>query len=849
MKKIAVGILADVDAGKTTLSEALLFSSGALRKKGRVDSGDAFLDTHELEKQRGITIFSKQAVFSFGDTRFTLIDTPGHADFTAETERTLSALDYAILLVSAPDGVAGHTETLWRLLSKRGIPTFIFVNKTDMQGIDRSEVFEDIQNKLSPNAVDFSAPTPERDEAAAMCDETLLEIFDENGSLTDEELAYAVSRRTLIPCFFGSALHSQGVEEFIGSLDRLTLAPQFSSEFSAQVFKIERDGAGKRLTCLKLTGGELKVRDSVVYTSKDGVLCEEKISGIRIYSGGKFTAVNSVSAGDVCSVTGLGSTYSGQGLGGQQDDSGDSAEPVMTYAVIPPKGCDSFTLLEKLKELHEEDPKLSLSYDERHDEITVSLMGRIQTEVLKCLIKQRFGLDVEFGGGRILYRESIEDTVEGVGHFEPLRHYAEVHVILSPLPSGSGILFDSALSEDILDRSWQNLIISCLKAKRHIGVLTGSPITDMKITLTAGRAHPKHTEGGDFREASYRAVRHGLMKAKSVLLEPYYSFKLTVPAAQTGRAINDIRQMNGSFSAPESAGEMSLICGEAPVSLMRDYAAEVASYTKGRGRISLSPGGYKPCHNCEEIIANAAYSPESDLENTPDSVFCSHGSSFTVSWQETENYMHLEPTLVKKKTVVNARQRNFSISEDELESIMQKIAPKKEQKPKSDGERINERINKTAEFKQKPETRPRLLIVDGYNIVFAWEELRELAAVNIDSACGRLADILSNYAGYKQRRLMLVFDAYKTPAVTPHKIKAEAIDVIYTASGQTSDAFIESFCSENRKKFRIKVATNDGLVQLSVMRAGALRMTANELKKDVEAVNERIREIIKNNNT
>lgn len=845
MKKAVIGILADVDAGKTTLSEALLYLTGALRKKGRVDHGDAFLDTHALEKSRGITIFAKQAVFTHGDTYFTLIDTPGHADFTAETERVLQTLDCAVLLVSGSDGVAGHTETLWRLLKSRKVPTLIFVNKMDLSGTDKAAVMENMQSRLSPNVIDFTLPQEERDESAAMCDEILLEIFDENGSLSDSDIANAVARRAVFPCCFGSALRSEGVERLLDLLDVFVPERVYPSDFAAQVYKIERDPSGKRMTCMKITGGSLKVRDIIRYRSGGGER-EEKVNQIRIYNGGRFEAADEVSAGEVCAVVGLSATYAGQGLGVQADAAKAMTQPVMTYRILPPEGCDNFTLLSKLRELQEEDPELNISYSEQLDEIGVQLMGEIQTEILKSLISERFGLNVTIDGGRILYRETIAETVEGVGHFEPLRHYAEVHLILSPMPQGSGIRFETAVSEDRLDRNWQNLIIGSLQSKIHLGVLTGSPITDMKITLSAGRAHQKHTEGGDFRQAAWRAVRHGLMKSQSVLLEPYYAFTLTVPSEQAGRALNDIQLMGGEFAQPETSGEMIVISGTAPVSQMRNYAAEVVAYTRGRGRLSCEVQGYAPCRNTDEVIRETAYQPESDLDNTADSVFCAHGSGYVVNWREVEEHMHLEPTLVNGRAAEPVKKRNFSISEDELERIMQKIAPKREIKPQRDEEKMRAEIKKNASAKSKPEMRPRMLIVDGYNIVFAWEELRELARVNIDSACDKLADILSNYAGYKQLPLLLVFDAYKTPAVSPHKIKADGIEVVYTKSGQTCDAFIESFCSENRKKYRIRVATNDGMVQLSVMSLGALRMSANELKADVDLVNGQIAEILKN---
>ena len=853
MKKMTLGIVADVDAGKTTLSEAMLYISGATRKMGRVDSGSAFLDTHELEKQRGITIYAKQAVFDYGGTRFYLVDTPGHADFAAEAERAVSVLDCAVLLISALDGAAAHTEALWRLLKKRGVPAIVFVNKTDLAGFDKAQLMNGLHKRLGDSVIDFSVSAEERDEAAAMCDETLLEAFDERGCLSDKELAGAFARGNISPCYFGSALKNEGVSELMDAICAYAPLPSYGSELSAQVFKIDRDKDGKRQTLMKLTGGSVRVRDTIKYRGANGLMCEEKLARIRIYSGGRFTEVESAEAGDVCAVLGLVNTYAGQGIGTRPDETGRQTEPVISCAVYPPAdgSCDNFTLLGYLRELQEEDPALNVGFNERLGETEVRLMGEMQTEVLRSELKRRYGIDVTIGSGRVLYRETIKNTVEGVGHFEPLRHYAEVHLILEPLPRGSGIVYASSVPEDLLDRSWQNLILSSLRAKEHIGVLTGSPVTDMKITLSAGRAHPKHTEGGDFREASWRALRQGLMKAESVLLEPLFSFRLTVPTEHTGRAMNDLILMGADFSQPDAEDEFSVITGKAPAAKMRGYGAELASYTKGKGRLTLENGGFGECADAESVIAEADYDPQADLENTPDSVFCSHGAGVVVNWAEVEEKMHLEPTLRRTSPLrPMEKARNYSLSEDELERIMQKIAPKREQKPQDEEERERSHSpEKHTMAKQKPETRPRLLIVDGYNIVFAWEELRELAAVNIDSACGRLADMLSNYAGFRSLPLMLVFDAYKTPAVTPNKIRSDAIEIVYTRSGQTSDAFIESFCSENRKKYRITVATNDGLVQLSVMRIGALRMSAGELRRSLAEADEHISDIIRRNNT
>lgn len=848
MKKLTIGILADVDAGKTTLSEAMLYISGALRSRGRVDDGSTFLDTHELERARGITIFSKQAVFEYGDVRFFLLDTPGHADFTAETERAAAVLDYAVMLINGSDGVTAHALSLWRILRARKVPTFVFVNKTDLAGFDKAAVMDNICRRLGDGIVDFTESPDEISEAAAMCDEGLLELYDRTGEIPQSELASAVGRCTLFPCLFGSALRSEGVEQLLELLTTLTRQPRYGSELSARVYKIERDPDGKRMTVMKLTGGSLAVRDTIKYRAADGSWVEEKASRIRIYSGGRATELQQAEAGDVIAVPGLTATYAGMVIGGSGETDTAARNAAVCCAVYPPEGCDSFTLLSKLRELQEEDPALQVHFNEKTQETELTLSGELQTEVLRHEIKRRYGLDVTFGSGRVLYKETIAAPVEGVGHFEPLRHYAEVHLVLTPLPEGSGIIYDSAVPEDRLDRNWQNLIISSLKAKEHVGVLTGSPVTDMRVTLTAGRAHPKHTEGGDFREAAWRALRQGLMKGQSILLEPFYSFSLRVPAAQVGKALADLDRMNAEFSQPEPDGDMQLISGRAPAVSLKSYAAEVAAYTHGSGSLYTEPAGYSPCLNDKEVIAAAGYDPCADLENTPDSVFCSHGSGDVVSWQEVEQHMHLPATLTEDKPVpVSAeRSRRYSLSDDELRGIMQKLAPERKQSEDDEKESrcSREAAKRAAAKSMKPDTRPRLLLVDGYNVIFAWESLRSLAGVNIDSACAKLADILSNYAGFKGVAVMLVFDAYKTPAVTPHKVTADSIEVVYTRSGQTSDAFIESFCSENRKKLRIKVASSDGMVQMSVMRCGALRMSSRELELEVAAAERRIKEII-----
>ena len=828
-KNLTLGILAHVDAGKTTLSEALLYVSGTRRTLGRVDHADAFLDTHSLERQRGITIFSKQALFSTDSRAITLVDTPGHVDFAAEAERAMPILDCAVLVISATAGIQAHTVTLWKLLERYGVPTFVFINKTDLPGKSRSEIMAQLQTHLSPACVDFGSAPDTLHEQAAMCDEALLETYLETGTLTDANIRGLIAARKLFPCYFGSGLKLEGVAEFLSILDIYAPVPEYGSDFAAKVYKISRDPQGNRLTWLKLTGGSLKVRQSISYSDQKGTPLEEKILQLRLYTAAKFTAPEEVHAGQLCAVTGLSSTYTGQGFGSQPTGEKPVLEPVMTYRVALPKGCDPVLTLPKLRLLEEEDPQLHILWDDRLKQIHAQIMGKVQLEVLRSIIAQRFSLDVTFEDRRIYYKETIAAPVEGVGHFEPLRHYAEVHLLLEPLPQGSGLVFDSICSTDVLDLQYQKLIISHLSEKPHLGVLTGAPITDMKITLLVGKAHLKHTEGGDFRQATYRAVRQGLMKAESMLLEPWYSFTLTVPTENIGRAITDIRAMSGKFDAPESAGTNSTLTGTVPASELGDYADHLAAYTQGRGQLQVALQGYAPCHNTQSVVEQLAYDPESDLENTPDSVFCAHGAGFTVKWDQVHQYMHLESGLKKDKPAQPAIISRPHIDDKELEAIMERQfgAIKRPQY----------NIPATRSAKEEVSIRPpreTALIVDGYNIIFAWENLAETAKSDLDTARRQLCDILSDYAGFKKCRMAVVFDGYKAKGNPGERFQHHNIGVVYTKEGQTADAYIEALADEIGKNYAVKVATSDALVQLSSLRSGVLRMSARELQEEIE---------------
>ena len=830
-KKIpcGIGLLAHVDAGKTTLSEALLYTAGVRRTLGRVDHGDAYLDTHELERSRGITIFSKQARLETPRLEITLVDTPGHVDFAAEAERSLSILDCAILVISGTDGVQAHTVTLWRLLQRYQVPTFLFINKMDLAGADRKKLLQQLQQELSPGCVDFTADFDEIAEGCAMCDEALLESYLETGTVTKGNLRGLIAGRKVFPCCFGSALKLKGIEEFLEILDAYSPEKVYGDAFGAKVYKISRDPQGNRLSWLKITGGSLKNRDIVRYVNQKGEQAEEKVIQLRLYSGEKFTAPETVTAGMLCAVTGLNGTFAGQGLGAEPAGTPPVLEPVMTYRIELPKGCDPATVMPKLRQLEEEDPQLHLLWTGGN--IHVQIMGKVQLEIFRSLVQQRFGLEVALGTGRIFYKETIENTVEGVGHYEPLRHYAEVHLLLEPLPRGSGLVFDSVCSTDVLEAPYQSLIMSHLSEKVHKGVLVGGPITDMKISLLVGKAHLKHTEGGDMRQATYRAIRQGLMQAKSILLEPWYSFTLTLPAETVGRAITDIRAMGGEIDAPEGTGTLSTLKGLVPASELQDYADTVASYTPGRGRLQIALHGYAPCHNPEAVIAETAYDPESDLENTPDSVFCAHGAGFTVKWNEVKNYMHLESGL-KEEKAPQIIQRNTRIDDRELEAIMEReFGPVK--RPLY---RAPENRPATEEVSVKAPKR-KALIVDGYNIIFAWSDLAELAKEDLEAARNKLCDILSNYAGFKKCYLVLVFDGWKAKGNPGEKSQYHNIQVVYTKEGETGDAYIESLVAQIGPNYAVRVASSDGLVQLSSFRTGVLRMSSRDLLEEIESAN------------
>lgn len=834
---LVVGILAHVDAGKTTLAESILYLTGNIRKIGRVDHGDSFLDHNVLERSRGITIFSKQAEVTLGEKDITLLDTPGHVDFSAEMERNLQVLDYAILVISGADGVQGHVQTLWKLLERYDIPTFLFVNKMDQPGTEKKALLAELQKRLSDKCVDFSVTTDSKDfqESIAMCDEKLLEAYFEGRSIETDAICELVAQRKVFPCFFGSALKMQGVEEFLTDFDKYTSAPQYTEEFGAKVYKISRDKQGARLTHLKITGGLLKV--------KDLLKSEEKVDQIRIYSGTNFTTVNEVYAGSICAVTGLNSTMTGEGLGTEEDSFPPILEPVLTYQIQLPDGCDVHGMYVKLKQLEEEEPELHIVWNEQLNEIHAQVMGEVQIEILKNIIAERFDTPVEFGTGNIVYKETIEEAVEGAGHYEPLRHYAEVRLLLEPTERGSGLTFETNVSEDILDKNWQRLILTHLEEKEHKGVLTGSDITDMKITLINGRAHLKHTEGGDFRQATYRAVRQGLKRAKSILLEPVYEYQLEVPSEMIGRAMADIQKMNGTFNQPELDGEMSVLKGTAPVACMRDYQMEVVSYTRGLGRLFCTLKGYEPCHNTEDIVATIGYDSESDLENPTGSVFCSHGAGFTVPWNEVENYMHTE-SLAKQNRRKTVEACTYvapqAIDEDELQAIFERTygTSKRERYDSTRTVMAYSEPKKVTKHEQLPE----ILLVDGYNIIFAWEDLKELAEANIAGARGKLMDILCNFQGYRNNIIILVFDGYKVEGNPGEVLKYHNIYVVYTKEAETADQYIEKTVHDISKKYHVRVATSDMMEQMIIMGAGAHRISAKELREEIILVNREMQE-------
>ncbi len=838
MKHIVLGIFAPVDAGKTTLSEALLYRSGQRRQLGRVDHGDAFLDNHSLERARGITIFSKQARFQTERLSVTLVDTPGHVDFAPEAERAMTVPDYAVLVVSGTDGVQAHTETLWKLLRRYHVPTLLFFNKMDLPGADKARLLEDAKTHLSELCAELSDF-----DSIALCDEAALDAYLTNGSLPDETVAALWAQEKFFPCLFGAALRLDGVDELISALERFTVQPYYPDEFAARVYKIARDAQGNRLTFLKVTGGSLRVRAAVSYTPRGGEPVEEKVTQIRLYSGADFVQTELAPAGTVCAVTGLSSLLAGDSLGAQAEGKAALLAPVMTYRIGLPAGADVRTVLPKLRELEEEEPQLRIVWDERLREIHAQLMGQVQIEVLKALISERFDLDVTIDGGRVSYRETIANTVEGVGHFEPLRHYAEVHLILAPLPRGSGLQFDSLCSEDVLDRNWQRLILTHLEEKTHLGVLTGAPVTDMKLTLAAGRAHLKHTEGGDFRQATYRAVRQGLMQAQSVLLEPYYRFRLSVPAAQLGRAINDLRAMGGTFGAPEQDGALTVLEGSAPVAEMQSYMSEVVAYTRGQGKLVCEVEGYAPCHNAQKIIEETAYDPEADLDNTPDSVFCSHGAGMNVKWNDVPSYMHLESVLREAKEdvppPVRVRTQNVDLDERELQKIIEReFGPDKRTLYRPPVQRSQEEVS-------LPPRRQEYLIVDGYNMIFAWDGLREQAQTDLSGARERLLDILSNFCGYHPCETVVVFDSYRVKGGLGAKTRRDNLRVVYTKENESADLYIETLVGRIGKNYRVRVATSDALIQLSALRSGVLRVSANELLGEIERTNEKIAAVIR----
>jgi len=838
-RRLVLGIFAQVDAGKTTLSEALLYKTGALRTLGRVDHGDAHLDTHELERARGITIFSKQARFETERLAVTLLDTPGHADFAPEAERVMPVIDCALLLVSGTDGVQGHTLTLWRLLQHYGVPVVLFFNKMDLPGADRAALLADARTALSDRCAALDDA-----ESVALSSEALLEYFLNTGALDDALAADAVAKRELFPCLFGSARQLDGIDELLRALGCLAPVPVYPAELSARVYQIAHDPQGNRLTFLKVTGGTLAVRSAVRCHRPDGEPLEAKVTQLRLYSGAEFEAVQQVPAGDVCAALGLSGLLAGDTLGDAAPDRGAALEPVMSYCIRLPADLDPQLALPKLRLLEEEEPQLRMVWDARLREIRVQLMGAVQLEILQSLIRMRFGWDVTFDTGRISYRETIAAPVEGVGHFEPLRHYAEVHLILAPLPQGSGLVFDTVCSEDVLDRNWQRLILTHLQEKQHLGALTGSPVTDLRITLAAGRAHLKHTEGGDFRQATYRAVRQGLMKAESILLEPYYAFRLTVPPEQIGRAISDIRAKSGSFDPPVETPGGTLLQGRAPVSELRDYARDVAAYTRGRGRLSCEVAGYFPCHNTEAVVAALAYDPAADLENTPDSVFCSHGAGITIPWDQVEENMHLESVLRPKPAAAPAaaprvRTQNLDLDEKELQRIIEReFGPQKTPLYRPPAAKAEAAVT-------LPPRRKEYLIVDGYNMIFAWDGLREQAAYDLSGARERLLDLLSNYCGFHPCELIVVFDSYRVKGGTGSRSRHNNLRVVYTQEDESADLYIETLVGKIGKNYAVRVATSDALIQLSALRSGVLRVSAAELERELERTNGEIAAVLR----
>ena len=859
-KHICIGLVAHVDAGKTTLSEALLYRTGTIRKWGRVDHGDAFLDTDRQEKERGITIFSKEAELKYGSTVFTLLDTPGHVDFSAEMERTLQVLDYAVLVINGREGVQGHTATLWKLAEKYGIPLFIFINKTDLEGVKRDDVMDELRERLDQRCITFDVDHDgEWLEQAAMCDEALLEELLDTGTIEDDSLRGAIAERKIFPCYFGSALKLEGIDGLLEGLSGYSTEKQYGSDFGARIYKISRDEKGARLTHMKITGGTLRVKDEIG---------REKVEQIRIYSGGKFRSVDEAKSGDVCAVTGLKTTYAGQGLGAERDAGEPVLESVLTYKVELPGGVDAHRALELLKLLEEEDPQLKVVWNSQLQEIHMQLMGQVQIEILRNIIADRFGFDVEFGQGAIAYKETIAAPVFGAGHFEPLRHYAEVHLLLEPAPRGSGLTLDTRCSEDVLDRNWQRLILTHLAEREHPGALTGSPITDMKITLLAGRSHLKHTEGGDFRQATYRALRQGLRKAESILLEPWYEFRLEVPQGSAGRAMGDIQRMNGALEEPETAGENVMLSGRAPVSEMKDYGIEVASYTKGYGHLSCSLWGYEQCHRQEEVVEEIGYDIDGDVENTADSVFCTHGAGVVVKWDEADEMMHMQGTWDTDGTAdrdkfessgqrgtvnrsestgkTGSTKKKGLTEEEELERIFEMTYGKRKERRIIPKREISHSENKT---KIKPSVvKEEYLLVDGYNIIFAWDDLKALAKINMDSARQALIEILENYQGYRKCHVIAVFDAYRVKGGERRQEKHGSVDVVYTREAETADMYIEKTAHAKSRDFHVRVATSDRLEQLIITGSGAFKVSADEFRAEVQQADTEISKLIEAHN-
>ena len=853
-RHLVVGVLAHVDSGKTTLSEAMLYRAGAIRKLGRVDHRDAFLDTDALEKARGITIFSKQALFETGNIAVTLLDTPGHVDFSTETERTLQVLDYAVLVISGTDGVQSHTETLWRLLRRYHVPVFVFVNKMDLPGPGREALLTQLTRRLGEGFVDFGAEASARDEALAVCDERLMEHYLEAGELTAQQIIPAIARRHVFPCWFGAALRLEGVDALLQGLAEYTRPAPALEAFGAKVFKISQDEQGARLTWLRITGGLLKVKATLTGEAEGGPWTE-KVNQLRLYSGAKYTLAEQAGPGQVCAVTGLTHTHPGQGLGAQRDSDLPVLEPVLSYQVLLPDGTDVHTALGKLHRLEEEEPQLHVVWNEALGEIHLQLMGEIQLEVLRSLLAERYGLAVEFGPGGILYKETITEPMEGVGHYEPLRHYAEVHLKLEPLPRGSGLQFAADCREEVLDKNWQRLVLTHLEEKQHCGVLMGAPLTDLKITLIAGRAHLKHTEGGDFRQATYRAVRQGLMMAKCQLLEPWYAFRLELPAENLGRAMSDIQRMEGSFDPPESGEETAVLTGKAPVSAMRSYPMEVTGYTRGRGRLSLTLDGYRPCHNAAEVIAASGYAPERDLDNPADSVFCAHGAGFVVPWDQVRSYMHVDsgwgkarPAQQQAAAPASAPRRMAAYRATlEEDAELMKIFERTYGPIKRDPLAAFRPVKKTErpDFAAESWTiQPEYLLVDGYNIIFAWDDLNALAKDSLEAARRKLMDILCNFQGYKKCVLILVFDAYRVPGSPGVVEQYHNIHVVYTREAETADMYIERVTHEIGKQRRVRVATSDGLEQIIILGHGALRISARMFRQEVDEAEREIRSFL-----